>query len=61
MQALFRGGRDPYWDDGTGVRRARTKRRVIGGMAFLMAVAACGLTAAMWIRELAPFAERLLP
>lgn len=59
MQVIRRSARDPWWDDGTGVRRARTKRRAIGGAAFAMAVVACGLTVAMWLRLLAPIVGSL--
>ncbi len=46
---------DPWWDlDGRGVRRTRLRLRIEGGLAFIMAVSACGLTAAVWIRLLGP-------
>jgi hypothetical protein len=46
---------DPWWDlDGAGVRRERLRRRIVGGLAFVLAVASCGLTAAAWIREFGP-------
>ncbi|MEO8572258.1 MAG: hypothetical protein ABI553_11255 [Chloroflexota bacterium] len=51
--------RDPFWDDGAGARHAQRRRRVEGALAFTIAVAACGLTAAMWLKMLAPFADRL--
>ncbi|HSG85892.1 MAG TPA: hypothetical protein VLA23_06090 [Candidatus Limnocylindrales bacterium] len=52
---------DPFWDlDGQGVRRERTRRRVVGSLAFFLAVGACGLTAATWIRLLEPGVTRLL-
>lgn len=59
---LFRGraGRDPWWDDGVGAKKTRLRKRVVTAAAFGAAVAACGLTTAMWLRELAPVAERLL-
>ena len=56
-----RAGRDPWWDDGVGAKRSRTHQRITATAAFAMAIAACGLTAAVWLRELAPLAERLLP
>jgi hypothetical protein len=34
--------------------------RIEGVMALVMAIGACGLTAAMWLRTLAPLAERAL-
>ncbi len=49
-----RNERDPFWDDGQGVRRSHARRRIVGAMAFATAVVACGLTAAAWLRELAP-------
>lgn len=60
MLLRMKSGRDPFWDDGQGARRLRTKRRVVGNAAFAVAIVACGLTAAMWARELIPVAERLL-
>jgi hypothetical protein len=60
MLLRIRSGRDPFWDDGQGARRLRTKRRVLGNTAFFVAIVACGLTAAMWIREIAPVAGQLL-
>jgi len=42
-------GHDPFWDlDGTGVRRTRMRRRIVSGIAFLTALAACGATAFAW-------------
>ncbi len=56
----LRASRDPFWDaDGAAVRRDRTRQRILGGAALAMAIAACGLTTAVWIRELAPFASRI--
>jgi hypothetical protein len=46
------GRRDPHWDDGTGARRRNTRVRVEGLVAVILAIAACGLTAAMWIRQI---------
>lgn len=54
-----RGARDPFWDDGTGARQTHHRRRIEATVAFAVAIAACGLTAAMWLRELAPVAHRL--
>jgi hypothetical protein len=46
---------DPFWDlDGAGVKRSRLRRRVVGFIAFAIAVTATGLTVAMWVRTLAP-------
>lgn len=53
--AWRRTGRDPWWgQEGAAARHDRVRDRAIGGAAFLAALAACGLTAAMWLRELAP-------
>jgi hypothetical protein len=53
--------RDPFWDDGKGARRTYRRRKAESIIALGLAIGACGLTAAMWMRELAPVAERLLP
>jgi len=47
--------RDPFWDmDGHGVRRDRKRGRIVGLAALAVAIAAVGLTAAVWLMELAP-------
>jgi hypothetical protein len=51
--------RDPFWEDGKGARRTRRRTRVEGALALAVAIAACGLTVAMWLRILAPFAHGL--
>lgn len=48
------GRRDPYWDDGKGARRRQLRLRVEGSLALVLAIGACGLTAAMWLRQLLP-------
>ena len=54
MARLF-AARDPFWDmDGHGVRRDRKRGRIMGLLALGIAIAAVGLTAAAWLRELAP-------
>jgi hypothetical protein len=53
MVGLF-ARRDPWFEDGKGARRDRTRRRLTGGLAFLLAVAACGLTTAAWLRIVLP-------
>jgi hypothetical protein len=50
------GPRDPF--EGTAARRTHLRLRVEGIMALALAIAACGLTAALWLRTLAPFADR---
>ena len=54
MNALRRNARDPWWDDGTGARRTRTRKRVTSVTALILAITACGLTAAMVVRTLLP-------
>lgn len=49
--------RDPF--EGQGARRRNLRVRVEGILAFGLAVAACGLVAAMWLRILAPLADGL--
>ncbi len=56
----LRQGRDPFWDDGVGARRSRTRRRWVGRLALAIAIVAAGLTAALWILELVPAAGRFL-
>jgi hypothetical protein len=60
MNGLRGASRDPWWDDGTGARRVRTRRRVVGATALAVAIVACGLTVAAWAAELLPAASRLL-
>jgi hypothetical protein len=48
------GRRDPYWDDGKGARRRNVRVRLESMVALALALTACGLTAAMWLRELLP-------
>ena len=48
------GRRDPFWDDGRGARRHQLRLRLQGIVALILALGACGLTAAMWLRELLP-------
>jgi hypothetical protein len=50
--------RDPY--EGKGAYRKRLRLRVEGVIAFTLAVAACGLIAAMWLRTLIPVFDRIL-
>jgi hypothetical protein len=55
----FGARRDPWWEDGTGARRDRTRERVVGSTALVLAIAACGLAAAVWIRTLLPMVTQL--
>jgi hypothetical protein len=54
MLQHWRMRRDPWWDDGTGARRTRTRQRVVAAAAFALAVTSCGITTAMWLRVLLP-------
>jgi hypothetical protein len=51
--------RDPWWDDGTGARRTHRRVRIESLIAFSIAIVACGVTAALWLRALAPLASGL--
>jgi hypothetical protein len=53
MIARF-GRRDPYWDDGKGARRRNVRVRLESIVALALALTACGLTAAMWLRQILP-------
>jgi hypothetical protein len=48
--------RDPF--EGTAARRTNRRLRLEGVLALALAVGACALTAAVWLRTLAPFAAR---
>lgn len=52
MIGRLAGPRDPF--EGRGARRRHLRLRVEGLIALTMAITACGLTAAMWIRTVAP-------
>lgn len=49
--------RDPF--EGRGARRTHLRIRVEGIFALGLAIGACGLTAALWLRTLAPLAHSL--
>ena len=55
----LRGPRDPFWDDGRGAQRTHRRLRVEGLIAIAIAIVACGLTVALWLRTLAPLADGL--
>ena len=61
MLLRLRPARDPWWDDGQGARKTRTRKRIVGTTAFAIAVVACGLTAAAWIQQILPFFGGTLP
>ncbi|HEY7523601.1 MAG TPA: hypothetical protein VH720_08080 [Candidatus Limnocylindrales bacterium] len=50
--------RDPF--EGTAAYRTRIRCEIQGAIALVLAIAACGLTAVMWIRALTPAFERIL-
>ena len=49
--------RDPF--EGQGARRTHLRVRIEGLAALGMAIGACGLAAAVWLRALAPLSDRL--
>lgn len=51
-------GRDPY--EGSSAYRRRLRVRIEGLIAIALAIVACGLCAAMWLRTLSPLFERLI-
>jgi hypothetical protein len=56
----LRAARDPFWDmDGHGVRRDRRRDRMVGTTALVIAIAAVGLTVAVWLREIGPILASL--
>jgi hypothetical protein len=59
MIGRLRRARDPFWDDGTGARKTQRRLRVEGFIALAIAIAACGLTTALWLQTLAPLAGRM--
>jgi hypothetical protein len=53
-------GRDPWWgDEGSGAKRTRRRVKAEGLLAIALAIGACGLIAAMWLRTLAPLTSGL--
>jgi hypothetical protein len=59
MIGRLRNARDPFWDDGTGARKTQRRLRIEGFLACAIAIVACGLTVALWLRTLAPLAGQL--
>ena len=57
MVARIRLPRDPF--EGRGASRTKLRLRIEGVFALGIAIGACGLTAAVWLRTLAPLAERI--
>ncbi len=59
MVGRLRRPRDPFWDDGKGARRTQRRLRTEGVIALAIAIAACGLTVALWLLILAPVVGRV--
>jgi len=52
---VFRRRRDPWWDlEGRSAKRSRIRHKIMADIAFALAIVACGLTAATWLRILLP-------
>ena len=51
-------GRDPF--EGKGAYRRQIRIRVESAIALALAIGACGITLAMWLRTLQPLFERVL-
>lgn len=49
--------RDPF--EGTGAYRRRLRQQAEGLVALVLAIIACGLAAALWIRTITPLIDRL--
>jgi hypothetical protein len=57
---IRRRSRDPWWgDEGTRAKRTRRRTQVEAVLALALAIAACGLAAAVWLRQLAPLTRGL--
>lgn len=56
---IGRFGTPRYSFEGRGARRRELRVKIEGVIALALAVVACGLTAALWLRTLAPLAERI--
>lgn len=54
---IGRFGSDPF--EGLGARRTNLRLRIEGLLALGMAIGACGLTMAVWLRLLAPMSVQL--
>jgi hypothetical protein len=52
---VLRRTHDPFWDlEGRGAKRDRIRHKIVSDFAFALAIVACGLTAAAWLRILVP-------
>jgi hypothetical protein len=54
---IGRLGSPRYSFEGKRARRTHLRLRVEGIIAIVLAIVACGLTAALWVRTLAPLAK----
>ena len=60
VEMIGRRHRDPWWgDEGKGAKRTRRRTQVESMIALALAIGACGLAAAVWLRQLAPLANQL--
>jgi hypothetical protein len=59
MIGMLLSTRDPF--EGRGAYRRQVRLRVEGAVALALAIGACGLTAAAWIRLLEPALNRIIP
>ena len=57
MFGRTRLSRDPF--EGTGAKRLQRRQFVEGLVALALAIVACGLTTAMWLRTLEPLFRRI--
>jgi hypothetical protein len=56
IERLRRPG-DPF--EGRGARRRQLRLRIEGFIALTLAIVACGLASAMWLRAIAPLFDRI--
>jgi fructose-1,6-bisphosphatase/inositol monophosphatase family enzyme len=56
MITRLRRSNDPF--EGRAARRTHLRLRIEGAIALVLAIVACGLAAALWLRTLAPFASQ---
>ena len=59
LDMIRRRHRDPWWgDEGKNAKRTRRRIQVESVLALALAIAAAGLTAALWLRQLAPLVRQ---
>ena len=59
MIGRIRRPHDPFWDEGKGARRTHRRVQFQGLLAIALAIVAGGVTAAVWMRVLAPLATTI--